>query len=116
MNKTVKRLWIGLLILVVLSPLGLYLPAKFGAGSAWGEWSADEIEKLVGYRPQGMDRLGGAWQAPLPDYAPKGQENAPLRTLGPSYILSALVGGALVVGLTLLIGRLLARRERADTS
>jgi len=116
MNRTVKRLWIGLLILVVLSPLGLYLPARFGAGSAWGEWSAEEIRKLVGYLPAGMARLSDRWQPPLPDYALKGQENAPLHALGLSYVLSAVVGGAVVVGLTLLIGRALARREQPDAS
>ena len=31
--KTAAKLWIGLLALVVLSPLGLILPARLGAGS-----------------------------------------------------------------------------------
>ena len=112
MNPTVKRLCIGMLVFAVLSPLGLLLPAKLGAGSAWGEWSADEVKELVGYVPQGLQRLGGLWKAPLPDYAMPGQEEAPLRVLSLSYILSALVGGAAVVGVTLLIGRSLARREQ----
>ena len=116
MSATVKRLALGLLVLAVLSPLGLILPAKLGAGTAWGEWSAAELKGLVGYVPEGVERLGGLWQAPLPDYAMRGQEKAPLRVLSLSYILSALLGGAAVVGLALLIVRSLARREPPDAS
>ena len=112
MNPTAKRLCLGMLVFAILSPLGLILPAKLGAGSAWGEWSADEVRALVGYVPEGLWRLGGLWKAPLPDYALPGQEGAPLHVLSLSYILSAFVGGAAVVGVTLLIGRSLARREQ----
>jgi hypothetical protein len=112
MSPIVKRLCIAMLILAILSPLGLLLPARLGAGSAWGEWSSDEVKGLVGYLPAGLARLGELWKAPLPDYAMPGQEEAPLRALSLSYILSALVGGAAVAGVTLLIGRSLARREQ----
>ena len=105
------KLWIGLAVLIALSPLGLIIPAKFGAGSAWGEWSAEELDKLVGYVPAGMSRISELWKAPLPDYAFKGQESAPMHALSVSYILSAVLGVAAVVGLTILIGRILARRE-----
>ena len=105
------KLWIGLAVLIALSPLGLIIPAKFGAGSAWGEWSAEELDKLVGYVPAGMSRISELWKAPLPDYAFKGQESAPMHALSLSYILSAVLGVAAVVGLTILIGRILARRE-----
>jgi hypothetical protein len=102
--------------LVVLSPLGLILPAELGAGSAWGEWSSEEIRKLVGHMPAGMSRLAGLWRAPMPDYALKGQERAPLHTLSLSYVASAIVGVAIVAGIAVLIGKVLARRERSDTS
>jgi len=105
------KLWIGLAVLIALSPLGLIISAKFGAGSAWGEWSAEELDKLVGYVPAGMSRISELWKAPLPDYAFKGQESAPMHALSLSYILSAVLGVAAVVGLTILIGRILARRE-----
>ena len=114
--KTVTKLWIALLILVLLSPLGLILPARFGAGSAWGEWSIEEIRHLTGYVPQGMKRAAEQWKAPIPDYALRGQETAGLPALSASYILSAVIGIAVVAALTYLIGKALARRERSDPS
>jgi len=114
--KATTKLWIGLAALVVLSPLGLILPATFGAGSAWGEWSGEEMEKLVGYLPSGMARLADLWKAPMPDYALRGQEHAPLGALSLSYVVSGLLGVAAVVGLAILLGKALARRERSDAS
>jgi len=109
--KTTTKLWIGVIALIVLSPLGLVLPAALGAGAAWGEWSAAEIHKLVGYVPARMARLAGLWKAPLPDYALPGQESAPLRALSACYIASAAVGVIVVVVVTIVLGKALARRE-----
>jgi hypothetical protein len=114
--KATTKMWIGLAALVVLSPLGLILPAKLGAGSAWGEWSGEEIRKLVGYLPSGMARLADLWNAPMADYALKGQESAPLGVLSLSYILSGVVGVGMVTLVAVLIGKVLARRERSDAS
>lgn len=110
--KITKKLWIGLVVLTLLSPLGLIIPAKFGAGSAWGEWSSDELQKLVGYVPAQLGRLSGIWKAPLPDYAASGQENAGLNALSGYYVLSAIIGVAVVALASLLLGRLLARKNK----
>lgn len=114
--KTTAKLWIALLILVLLSPLGVILPAWLGAGSAWGEWSGEEIRKLVGYIPAGMKHVAEFWKAPMPDYAFRGQESARLPALSFSYIVSGIVGVAAVVVLTYLLGKALARREDTDAS
>ena len=114
--KVTTKLWIGLAILCLLSPLGLILPDKFKAGSAWGEWGSDEMEKMVGYVPSGMKRLGELWKAPMPDYAFKGQEEAPLSKLSLSYIISALIGVTGVAGATFIIGRIVARRDKPKPS
>lgn len=114
--KPITKLCIGSLVLIALSPLGLILPARFGAGSAWGEWSPDEVHRMVGYTPSGMAKDGRIWKAPMPDYALKGQEKAPLRVLSVSYIVTGLVGAAVVGGLAMLIGRALARREDNESS
>jgi len=114
--KTTTKLWIGLAVLCLLSPLGLILPEQFKAGSAWGEWGAEEMQKMVGYVPAGMKHLGELWNAPLPDYAFRGQEEAPLSRLSASYIVSALAGGALAAGAAMIIGRIVSRRDKSKAS
>jgi len=109
--KTVTKFWIGLGCLVVLSPLGLILPDRFKAGSAWGEWGADEMEKLVGYVPQGLKRLSEVWHAPMPDYALKGWEEKGLAHLSFAYILSAIVGVTLIALIIWLLGKLLVKKS-----
>lgn len=54
MTKSQKKLWIGLIILALLTPLGIILPEKFKAGGAWGEWGPEALEKLIGYVPAGL--------------------------------------------------------------
>ena len=56
-----KKLWIGIGVLVLLSPLGIIIPKWFGAGGAWGEWGLNEIEKVSGYVPEGLKRIAGLW-------------------------------------------------------
>jgi len=55
--KLINKLWVGMGILVLISPLGLLLPERFKAGDAWGEWGTDGIKELVGYIPQGLEKL-----------------------------------------------------------
>jgi len=106
-----KKLWIGLALLVLISPVGLILPEVFKAGSAWGEWGLDEIESLVGYIPSGMAKLAEIWHAPLPDYALKTGEEASILHQSLAYAASAVIGAAVAAGITILIGRVLARHE-----
>jgi hypothetical protein len=101
----------GLGVLIVLSPLGLLLPEHFKTGAAWGEWGIDEIKKLVGYVPKGLEKLAPLWNAPLPDYAFKGWEGKGLSHLSLAYIISAVVGIAVTVGASLLVGKLLAKKD-----
>ncbi len=98
--KGINKLWIGLGVLALLSPLGL-----LASGTAWGEWGADEFSDMLGYVPKGLARFAEIWSAPLPDYT--------VPSLGdvPGYIASAIIGMALVVVLTWGLGRALARRE-----
>jgi len=110
--KTIKKLWLLIIILIGLTPLGLIIPAYFKAGSAWGEWSAEEMKNLVGYIPKGLARLASFWSAPLPDYAFKNCEGKPLHVAGIAYIISAGLGIAAVVGITFLVGRLLTKKGR----
>jgi cobalt/nickel transport protein len=109
--KTITKLWIGLGILAVISPIGLFLPEKFKAGSAWGEWGTDEIKGLIGYIPGGMEKLSSLWTAAMPDYAFKETKNAHLGNLSIAYVFSAILGIALCVGGAYLLGKFLSRKQ-----
>ncbi len=115
-----KPLLIGMALLLVCVPLGL-----LATGSAWGEWGADEIQADVGYVPAGMDRYSGLWTGILPDYAFPAAEEADtgeepagavslegVRESAPAYIISGVVGLALVSGIAWFSARLLTRRAR----
>ncbi|MDD5431713.1 MAG: PDGLE domain-containing protein [Candidatus Omnitrophica bacterium] len=109
--KMITKFWIGIGVLIILSPLGLILPEYFKAGSAWGEWGADEIQKLVGYVPKGLEKLSTLWSSPIPDYAFKGWEEKGLGNLSLSYIFSAIIGILAVVLVAFLLGKFLSRKD-----
>lgn len=109
--KIAAKLWIGIGVLMLLSPLGLMLPEYFRAGDAWGEWGADSLKGLVGYIPRGLERLSGVWSAPIPDYAFKGWEEKGLSYLSLAYIISAISGVAIVVLAVFLIGKILIKKD-----
>lgn len=109
--KTTTKLWILVMLLAALSPMGLILPEHFKAGAAWGEWGSEEIQALVGYIPQGLARLASLWSAPIPDYAFKGWETKPLRDLSIAYIISAVSGIAITAGIIFVIGKAFSRKD-----
>jgi cobalt/nickel transport system permease protein len=91
----------GLVIaLIIAAPLGL-----LAAGTAWGEWGADEIKGVstggaaLGFVPAGMES-GFGFSAPIPDYALSGIPDAV------GYIISAVLGAALLVIIFKLLGLL----------
>lgn len=108
--KITTKFWIGLGILIILSPLGLLLPEHFKAGAAWGEWGINEIKQLVGYVPQGLEKLSSLWNAPIPEYAFKGWEGKGLPYLSLAYIISAIAGITVTVIAVLFIGRMLTKK------
>lgn len=109
MNK-VKKLWIGIGILIILSPLGVIIPKWFGAEGAWGEWGLHEIEKITGFVPEGMKRLAESWKAPLADYGVPNQGKG-IAGEGFGYVVTAIIGVAFAAGLMYLIAKLLGRRN-----
>jgi len=108
--KITTKFWIGLGVLTVLSPLGLFLPEHFKSSPAWGEWGASEIRQLVGYLPKGLEKFSGYWNAPLPDYAFKGWETKPWISLSLAYIFSAVIGMLVCVGVVLILGKFLSKK------
>jgi cobalt/nickel transport system permease protein len=101
-SKPLTWLWASLGVLILLTPIGVLAP-----GTAWGEWSAEEMRSLVGYLPSGMQQIGPLWSAVIPDYAPPFIQDPLL-----GYLLAAIIGAALVVGLTWSVGWLLARGKK----
>ncbi|MFT8350273.1 cobalt transporter CbiM [Clostridium saccharoperbutylacetonicum] len=91
--KKINYLYIIIGILILATPLGL-----IATGTAWGEWGTDEIYKLFGFVPKGMEN-GFQFNSPISDY------NFKFLNEHLSYILSALSGVILI----LLIFRLLAK-------
>lgn len=88
-------LWVFIAALIVLVPLGL-----IAAGTPWGEWGKEELGSLLGYVPSGIERFEGAWKGVLPDY---GQSEGATALL---YVISALIGSALVVAAIYVWSRL----------
>jgi len=108
-----RRLWIIVILLALLTPLGIWLPERLRAGGAWGEWAPEDLEEQVGFLPHGLAGLAGLWKAPAPDYAPSGWEGKPFALQGAAYIASALVGLVMCGAIIWLMGRWLARKEKA---
>jgi len=80
-----------LLFCLALVPLGLL------AGEAWGEWGREELIKLLGFVPSGIDKFSGLWKAPFSDYSVFGLPSLP------SYILSSILGVILILLIFLML-------------
>ncbi len=90
--------------MIVLSPLGILVPAAFRAGDAWGEWSPDTLKKMLGFIPEGLGAGADAWRSPIPDYNFFG-EGSSLLSQSVSYIVSAAIGLAACVAVMYLLAR-----------
>lgn len=108
-----RRLWIIVVVLAALTPLGLWLPERLRAGDAWGEWGPEDLAEQRGFVPRGMEGVANLWRAPAPDYAPPGWEEKPFGLQSAAYVGSALLGLALCGGAIWALGRWLARKEEA---
>lgn len=91
--KINTKLWIVILLLALLSPLGLILPAYFKAGSG------------------GFEKKAGYWPAPLSDYAFKHWQNKGLAYLGFTYLISAFIGVMVIFMVILVIGKKLTKKN-----
>ncbi len=111
MTKFQKRLWIGLLVMALLTPLGILLPERFKAEEAWGEWGIDKLQKLLGYVPEGLKKWTDFWKAPIPDYNFGGEGVSKTLHLV-SYIGSGLLGVGVCVFVVWIISRLIARHGK----
>lgn len=94
-----RKLWWGMLALLVLTPLGL-----IAQGTAFGEWGTDQLLEEVGRVPSGLAAWADTWRyAIMADYAVPGLNGSVGSVLG--YIASGFIGVALVIGLVVLFSR-----------
>ncbi len=98
-----RALWIGLAALVVITPLGLLAP-----GTAWGEWGAEELtNRGLSFIPKGLGQLSGLWSAPMLGYNVPAIGNANI-----GYILSAVVGILVIIGVAWLFSLLVTSGKK----
>jgi hypothetical protein len=102
MDKTIRNLTIGLVVLIILVPLGL-----LAVGETFGEWGTEELQEKLGFVPAGLDKLAPFWSAPVPDYAFPGDESE--TGMVAAYYLSAILGVVIGGGLLYLVGRKVAK-------
>jgi hypothetical protein len=101
-----KRYGLILFTLALLTPLGL-----LADGTAWGEWEAQAFTEKIGFIPQGMEQLKDFWTALFPDYSINFLGKSTLG-LSAGYILSAILGSAVVFAVVTLAGRLLISKKK----
>ena len=103
-KKKTRAVYGFLAALVCLTPLGL-----LAAGTAWGEWGADEIKDVIsggsalGFVPSGMQN-GFRFESLIPDYAVQGMPEIA------GYLLSAVAGAAIVIIIFKIIGSLVKNK------
>jgi len=109
-TKTIKKLWIIIAILAILSPIGLLADwLGLGEKGAWGEWGPDELKDYNGPPPSGMQRLADIWNAVMPDYGIPGWDSPALQAI--AYILSAIIGILVIYGIILGLSRLIIKKH-----
>ena len=101
-TNPLKPLWIGLAILIILTPLGL-----LAQGTAWGEWASEELKSILGYAPEGLRRLEGLWTNMMPDYNFPGWDIPVKSAFG--YVISAALGSSIIVLIIYLAGKIWKR-------
>ncbi|WP_456394772.1 PDGLE domain-containing protein [Thermococcus sp.] len=95
MDRLTKTFLVIIGVMIILSPIGILLVWNYG--DAWGEWDPGDLAGQVHEKLTGMEKLSNAWtHALLPDYNVPGWEDKLHASIG--YIISAVVGVALVLG------------------
>lgn len=105
-----KKLLVILVVLAVLSPLGIILPETFKAGDAWGEWSSETIQEMIGFVPEKLKETADLWSAPIPDYS-LGDESSSFAVQALSYILSGTIGIILCILILFGLSKALVKKK-----
>lgn len=107
-----RRLAFAVAVLVIVVPVGIFLPMAFKAGDPWGEWSPEETAQMAGQTavPAGMEKYAEKYHAPVPDYQFLEARTVAGETI--QYVGAALLGVLLVIGLCFPLHKLQQRRLR----
>lgn len=103
--NTTNKLFIGLVLLAVLTPIGL-----LAQGTAYGEWGSLELKESLGYVPQGIEQAETMWSAPFPDYTFPGRGDDFMNSSA-GYVFSAAAGSALIYVSVVALTKFLAVKE-----
>jgi cobalt/nickel transport system permease protein len=101
-----RALYAVVALLVIAAPLGL-----LASGTAYGEWGGAAILRRTGYIPHGLARLGSLWQGLLPNYG----RHAGGAWAVVLYVVSALLGVAVIAGIVWAAARF-GRRRRSNST
>jgi len=104
-KKTIRTLLIILLMMIIAAPLGL-----LAIGTAYGEWSGDDLQQILGYTPAGIQQWQNFWSSLFLDYG--------MANLDPNigYWISALVGVGLIFGTLLVIWKIKVKKEARSSA
>lgn len=105
-----KKLMAILAAMAVFAPVGLYLPARFNAGDAWGEWSTETIGNMIGFVPVKLKETADLWKAPMADYN-LGDEKSGFAVQALSYVVSGVIGIVLCILLLFGLSKLLVKKR-----
>ena len=100
MSRNTKYLLIFTAACIALTPLGL-----IAEGPAWGEWSIEELQGMLGFVPSSIANAKPLVEAVIPDYAISGMGDMA------STWISAVLGAGMVYAIMFGIKKS-ALRER----
>uniref|UniRef100_A0A7C5V268 PDGLE domain-containing protein n=1 Tax=Caldicellulosiruptor owensensis TaxID=55205 RepID=A0A7C5V268_9FIRM len=101
-DNNFKTILIILFALAILTPLGLLTQ-----NPAFGEWTQEEIKKMLGFVPEGLKKYAEVYKFDLfDDYSFKFISNQYI-----GYILSALIGIAVIFTIFFLLKHLMTERK-----
>jgi cobalt/nickel transport system permease protein len=118
LQRSLRKLWVTVALFMLLTPLGI-----LAGGTAWGEWSANQVNAATSRKevsaagqnqaassaaPDGFERFASLWTAPIPNYAPEFVKSPSF-----GYLLSAMFGVGLLMAFSLVLERFLRSRRMA---
>jgi hypothetical protein len=106
-----RKLFLGLLALGLLTPLGIVLPKIFHAEGAWGEWDPEHLRGVLGYMPERFMKSAHIWHAPFADYG-LSKDGACLASQLFWYFIAGLAGLSLIAVAVAVLARIVRSHER----